>query len=123
VSLGAASNIFASVANFLQQHGWQAGAGVLVEVRLVDGSAATPSGHVSLDETIAGLKARGVEFSADLPGATPAVLLEVQMKDSASYLVGLPNFYVLTRYNPPVNYVLAVNALAEALRGLPPSER
>ena len=31
------NNIFASVANFLQQYGWQAGAGVVVDARLLDG--------------------------------------------------------------------------------------
>lgn len=94
-----------------------------MDASLEDGSTATPSEHVSLDETVAGLKAKGVDLSADLPGPTPAVLLEVRMKDTASYRVGLPNFYVLTRYNPRVNYVLAVNALAEALRGLPHPNR
>jgi hypothetical protein len=53
-----------------------------VDASLEDGSTATPSEHVSLDETVAGLKAKGVDLSADLPGPTPAVLLEVRMKDT-----------------------------------------
>ena len=35
--------------------------------------------------------------------------------EGAEYWLGLPNFYVITRYNRSVMYAMAVNQLAELL--------
>jgi membrane-bound lytic murein transglycosylase B len=45
-----------------------------------------------------------------------AALFAVQTQDGPRYWFGLNNFYVITRYNRSINYAMAVNELATALR-------
>jgi membrane-bound lytic murein transglycosylase B len=40
----------------------------------------------------------------------------VRAQDGPRYWLGLNNFHVITRYNPSVNYALAVHELAQELR-------
>ena len=108
-----------SVANFLKEHGWQAGEPVLLRAkpspealaRYVDGSLEpkTPIGE---------LLATGLEIEPPAPSPeTRGVLVPV----GAEYRVGLQNFYVITRYNRSVIYAAAVSDLADALAARPQS--
>ncbi|MDE2221182.1 MAG: lytic murein transglycosylase B, partial [Gammaproteobacteria bacterium] len=109
------ADIFASVANYLQQHGWEYGQPVLAEARL--GSApdpATPTGS-ALNETLGALRARGMQVASLLDDATPCMLLAAPQSDGMAYRVGFRNFYVITRYNHSPLYAMAVNDLAQAL--------
>jgi membrane-bound lytic murein transglycosylase B len=42
-------------------------------------------------------------------------LLEMEGEGGAEWIAGLPNLYVITRYNRSYLYALAVNDLAQAL--------
>jgi peptidoglycan lytic transglycosylase B len=110
-------DIFASVAHYLQQCGWQAGGPVVADVRIDPGATfRIDPGNLRLDETIDGLNAQGVRVEANaVPGNTPVVLLLAQQQDGPTYRVGFNNFHALTRYNHSALYAMAVDELARAI--------
>ena len=56
-------DIIASVANYFKAHGWVADGPVLAEAVLQpDAPVIADPGNLSLNETVAGLKAKGVDF-------------------------------------------------------------
>jgi len=109
-------DIFASTANYLHQAGWRDGAPVLAEVTGTGGADPTPPDHVSLNDTLGGLRAQGLSISATLPDDTPAMLIAAPESDAMHYRVGFHNFYVITRYNSSPLYAMAVYDLAQAIR-------
>jgi membrane-bound lytic murein transglycosylase B len=108
-----------SVANFLKQHGWQAGGAVMFEAQVETAAArAYADGGIEPKHRIAELRGAGARFTApaDLDTALGA-LVELPTPERASeYRVALQNFYVLTRYNRSAFYATAVAELAAALR-------
>ena len=109
-------DIFASIANYLAQHGWEYGQPVIAEAS--PGTATLPTAlpaSVQLGDTLGALRAGGVKVAAMLDDATPCVLLPAEQKDGTAYRVGFRNFYVITRYNRSPLYAMAVHDLATAL--------
>lgn len=107
-----------SVANFLKSHGWQRDADVAVEAR-VEGEAwrAYASGRFEPRYSLTEIRQAGVEFDSPQPAGATATLVELANLDRPSaYVVGLRNFYVITRYNRSALYAAAVNDLARELR-------
>ena len=113
-----AADAVGSVGHFLQQHGWQPGAPVLAPVT-VSGEAflAFVDGGVEPKHTVAALAAAGA-MAPELPPEARAVLLALEngREEAPEYRIGLPNFYVLTRYNRSTYYACAVMDLAASLR-------
>ncbi len=109
------ADIFASVANYLAQHGWEYGQPVLAEATL--GTAPEPATPASttLNETLGALRARGMQVTSLLDDATPCLTIPAPLNGSMSYRVGFRNFYVITRYNRSPLYAMAVNDLAQAI--------
>ena len=109
-------DIFASVANYLHECGWQPGGPVVADVRIDPGATfqINPSNLV-LDRTIDGLNAQGVRVDTAVPGDTPVVLLLAEQQDGPTYRVGFNNFHALTRYNYSAMYAMAVDELARAI--------
>jgi membrane-bound lytic murein transglycosylase B len=109
-------DIFASVANYLHECGWQAGGPVVADVRIDPGATfqINPS-NLKLDQTIDGLNAQGVRVATAVPGNTPVVLILAEQQDGPSYRVGFNNFHALTRYNYSALYAMAVDELARAI--------
>jgi membrane-bound lytic murein transglycosylase B len=110
------ADIFASVANYLHQYGWQYGAPVLADAQLAGATGLTPPDHMALNDTLGNLRARGLSISTSLPDSTPALLLGAAQQDAMAYRVGFQNFYVITRYNTSPLYAMAVHDLAEAIK-------
>jgi membrane-bound lytic murein transglycosylase B len=108
--------ILNSTAEFLRDHGWVKGGPVLSEAQVRDGTNIAGSGRLALNETLHSLKVKGVKVDSRLPGSTRAVLIQAALEDSVQYRVGFKNFYVISRYNPRVNYAMAVCDLAQELR-------
>jgi membrane-bound lytic murein transglycosylase B len=115
---GSFADAIGSVANFLQAHGWERGRPVAfaAQVRgenyreIVDAGIKPGYRCGELDDF--GVSAQG-EAGADAPCA----LIELPTPGEASqYLVGLTNFYVLTRYNRSSLYAAAVLELAQAVK-------
>ncbi|MGH8210232.1 MAG: lytic murein transglycosylase B [Steroidobacteraceae bacterium] len=109
-------DIIASVANYLQEHGWEAGGPVLAEARLQPAPTFQIDPHkVELNETVDSLNAQGVKIDLTVPGDTPAVLIAAEQPDGPAYRVGFKNFYVITRYNGSARYAMSVYDLAQAI--------
>jgi membrane-bound lytic murein transglycosylase B len=109
-------DIVASVANYLHEHGWIAGAPVLADVQLDPSPSFQLESHgLELNETVDSLGARGVRVALEVPADTPAVLISAEQADGPAYRVGFHNFYVLTRYNASPRYAMAVYDLAQAI--------
>jgi membrane-bound lytic murein transglycosylase B len=107
-----------SVANFLAAHGWVAGAPAAVAASVRgDGHRAFVNGEVVPIHRPEVLRAAGVEFAAAIDPDAPCVLIELDSPDAPPvHLVGLQNFYALTRYNRSSFYAAAVNDLADEIK-------
>jgi membrane-bound lytic murein transglycosylase B len=110
-------DIIASVANYFKEHGWVADGPVLADAVLQpDAPVVADPGNLSLNETVAGLKAKGVEFDPASQNPDAKVLLvPAETQVGPSYRVGFKNFEVITRYNRSVRYAMAVHDLAQTI--------
>jgi membrane-bound lytic murein transglycosylase B len=110
-------DIIASVANYFKQNGWVPDGPVLAEaVVQPDAPAVADVGNLSLNETVGGLRAKGVEFdNAKQSESTPVLLVPAEQQDGPAYRVGFKNFVVITRYNRSVRYAMAVHDLATTI--------
>ena len=88
---------------------------MLAEAQLPPDLSLLPPDHLALNDTLGGLRARGLTVSSDLPDDTPALLLAAPQLDANGYRVGFQNFYVITRYNNSPLYAMAVFDLAQAI--------
>ena len=108
-----AADAVGSVANFLKEHGWQAGEPVLYRAKpSPEALARYLDGSVEPKTPLAELLATGLELDP-APSAPEALGALVAL--GAEYRVGLQNFYVITRYNRSALYAAAVSDLADAL--------
>lgn len=105
----------ASVANFLQQHGWQRNGRIAANAR-ADGEKIADLLKLDIVPklTPTEMSAYGVS-SPDAPNIPAALIDLVTPQQATEYRLGFNNFYVLTRYNRSSFYALAVNDLAETL--------
>lgn len=109
------ADIFGSIANYLQQHGWQYEQPVLAEAALGAANPPDATNSVVLNETLGALRLRGIHVTSALSDDTPCLILPATLADGMSYRVGFHNFYVITRYNRSPLYAMAVNDLAQAI--------
>ena len=109
------ADIFGSIANYLQQHGWEYGRPVLAEAALGSAPAPAMPANVTLDATLGALRERGMQVASTLDEATPCLAIPAPLSSGMSYRVGFRNFYVITRYNRSPMYAMAVNDLAQAI--------
>jgi len=107
-----------SVARFLQQHGWEAGAPVAAPARLDGDPAALIAAGIKPVSPLRELLRQGVRAAGEAgDGERPAALIDLVTPDEPSeYWVGFGNFYAITRYNRSSFYAMSVFQLAEALR-------
>jgi membrane-bound lytic murein transglycosylase B len=111
------SDVCASVGNYLKEHGWNPGEPVLSEATVDPVKAADLDGRtLALDDTVASLKAKGVDFDTSLPADAPALLIAADEPDGVHWRVGYNNFYAITRYNHSALYAMAVYELAAAVK-------
>jgi membrane-bound lytic murein transglycosylase B len=108
-------DVFASVANYFVEHGWQPGAPVLAELNHNNPPDDPATTKLSLDDTLGSLHRRGYIFSSPKPEDTPVMLLPVQFEQSLGWRAGFQNFYVITRYNRSALYAMAVHELAQSI--------
>ena len=109
------ADIFASVANYLQEHGWADGQPVLAEAELGDAPPPAPGANLALSDTLGALRSRGMRAASLLGDDTPCMLIPAALESGTSYRVGFQNFYVITRYNRSPLYAMAVHDMAQAL--------
>ncbi len=102
-----------SVANYLHVHGWRRGETIFapVSASLPNSAEALVGKRAKLTHDTAELASAGVVF--DQRGASDkASLFSLAQESGRTYVVGFRNFYAITRYNPSVNYAMAVTELS-----------
>jgi len=115
------ADVFASVANYLREHGWRTDEPVMASADVTEADlAGLEFGKLALTETVGSLRARGVRFDTPLPAEAPAVLIELAGRDGPEHRVGFANFYAITRYNRSQLYASAVSDLADAIAAAAP---
>ncbi|MFL9863954.1 lytic murein transglycosylase B [Paraburkholderia fungorum] len=115
-----------SVANYLRQNGWENGRPVVWKIGTDAGSLGVaqaaadgkPEPHWPLDQLLrAGLLLNepGVDIAAE--AGTPVTVVDLPSPGRGTeYMLGLKNFYVLTRYNRSFFYALAVYQLGQRVK-------
>ena len=110
-------DIFASVANYLNEYGWDRvrrcwprRSSTRIATFQIEPRNARSHRDARRPQAM-----RGVSIDSDLPGNTPAVLIAAEQHDGPAYRVGFKNFYVISRYNRSARYAMAVDDLAQAI--------
>ncbi|MFM0011819.1 lytic murein transglycosylase B [Paraburkholderia sediminicola] len=115
-----------SVANYLRQNGWENGRPVVWKIGTDAGSLGVaqaaadgkPEPHWPLDQLLrAGLLLNepGVDIASE--AGTPVTVVDLPSPGRGTeYMLGLKNFYVLTRYNRSFFYALAVYQLGQRVK-------
>ncbi|WP_034474223.1 lytic murein transglycosylase B [Aestuariibacter salexigens] len=110
-----------SVANYFKAHGWQAGQPVAYPARVTDKSEKLINKDLKFTRRWQDLQQSGVTLhdeSVTVASDSKAKLLEFELAEGAEYWVGLPNFYVITRYNHSPLYAMAVYQLSQRIRDM-----
>ncbi len=106
-----------SVGNYLKQNGWREGQAIFSA--LPDGipSAATKLISKKSKPTLTAeqLRAAGITVDATA-GSKKRALLRLKEAQGYRYIIAYHNFHVITRYNPSINYAMAVSELAQRIR-------
>ncbi|MBT8765405.1 lytic murein transglycosylase B [Metapseudomonas boanensis] len=105
-----------SVASYFKQHGWVAG-GPVVSRAQVRGERVDEGLTQGLDpvKDVGDLRALGWASGDAVRDDVPVTAFKLEGDEGAEYWMGLPNFYVITRYNRSVMYAMAVHQLSELL--------
>jgi membrane-bound lytic murein transglycosylase B len=106
-----------SVANYLKQAKWQPGQPVCIRVRpKVKPAPALLDGAHKLKTTVGRLRASGYDIDASIGDDVKAGVIALDEEKGSSYWVVFENFYVITRYNPSIEYAMAVHELSTTLK-------
>lgn len=109
-------DVIGSVANYFAQHGWQRGQAVISSTR----GSLSESNHLEIgiehSYPISTLNQAGLEVVGHCACDYPMRLLLLRHQNKDEYVLGHPNFYVLTRYNHSTYYAMAVHELSVELR-------
>ncbi|MES2563999.1 MAG: lytic murein transglycosylase B [Pseudomonadota bacterium] len=106
-----------SVANYYKSFGWRAGEAVTVQAEA--GEADVPAlvaAGIRPHSTVSELRKRGLVVPGPVDDNAEATVLAVETDVGRRVLLGLNNFYVITRYNRSVNYAMAVHELSQEMR-------
>lgn len=114
-----------SVGRFLQLHGWEQGRPVVWRIAGDAGSlgvaSAAADGEPWPTRTLNQLTRAGLQLDEPIDsgreGETGVLVVDLPTPDQPTeYMIGLRNFYVLTRYNRSFFYALSVYQLGEAVK-------
>jgi len=112
--VGSPRDAMASVANYFNQHGWQAGQPVVARAQAQPGAAPFVPENFEPKYTLDDLAARGFRAVDPVP-ALPATLVTLEGAEGTEYWIAFKNFHVITRYNRSPLYAMAVHQLAQAI--------
>jgi membrane-bound lytic murein transglycosylase B len=115
-----------SVANYLRQNGWESGRPVVWKIGADAGSLGVaqaaangqPEPHWPLDQLLrAGLVLNEQNVDIASEAGTPVTVVDLPTPGRGTeFVLGLKNFYVLTRYNRSFFYALAVYQLGQKVK-------
>lgn len=105
-----------SIANYYRVFGWQTGEQVVLPAT-VEGAGYLALAEKGIEPVLTAdvFKEAGVTMQEDL-GERGAAMLVLEGAGGQLHLLGLKNFYVITRYNRSTNYAMSVYELAQAIR-------
>lgn len=105
-----------SVASYFKRHGWVTGEAV-VSTAQISGEQAEDGLTQGLDpvKTVGELRAMGWSSHEALRDDVPVTAFRLEGEAGPEYWLGLPNFYVITRYNRSAMYAMAVHQLSDLL--------
>ncbi|QCR35517.1 lytic murein transglycosylase B [Nissabacter sp. SGAir0207] len=101
-----------SVAHYFAAHGWVKNGTVAVQA---SGQAPLMQQGYTTKYTVGALSAAGLRPLSPLRDDQQVSLLRLDIGTAYQYWYGLPNFYVITRYNHSTHYAMAVWQLGEAV--------
>ncbi|MGH8029479.1 MAG: lytic murein transglycosylase B [Arenimonas sp.] len=104
----------ASVANYFNKHGWQAGQPVVAPAQAQPGAAPFVPENFEAKYTLEELAARGYRATGNVP-ALPATLVTLEGAQGTEHWLAFKNFHVITRYNRSPLYAMAVHQLAQEI--------
>ncbi|MCX2523539.1 lytic murein transglycosylase B [Larsenimonas rhizosphaerae] len=116
-----------SVASYFSRHHWQSGEPIYIDAT----GPMTPPGAIAFNQvskgtstTIAALEQAGIKADGALPSNTSVLPVALDFEDGHTrYVLGMPNFYVITRYNHSHLYAMAVTTLAEHIKDVMAQEK
>lgn len=109
-----------SIANYLAKNGWQRNRPTAIKAKISGTQFHKVHGadkkHRKPSVTVAELQQYGIRAETDLTPDSKAVFITLEDEDKEEYWLGLNNFYVITRYNPSINYAMMVFTLSEDIK-------
>lgn len=106
-----------SVANYFKRHGWRAQKPVTMRLDSVPNAVSNlATRKLKTTQTAGGLKNAGLSLPQGLSEATELSVIRLEGEVAPQFYLGLPNFYVITRYNRSVLYAMAVHDLSQAIK-------
>jgi len=105
-----------SASSYFKQHGWAAGEPVVARAK-VSGERFEEGLTVGLEsqKNAGEMRALGWQFDKSVADQTAVTAFRLEGAEGDEYWLGLPNFYVITRYNRSVMYAMAVHQLSQLL--------
>jgi membrane-bound lytic murein transglycosylase B len=115
--LGSSEDSIASIANFLKKHGWQPQQQIVTPATLQKTHNKKYLKKTTRPKvSVATLEKNGIQPQQKTPPAMKAMVITLNPQTQPQYWLGFENFYVIMRYNPRVNYAMAVYQLSEKIR-------
>ena len=111
-----ADDAVGSIARYFNEHGWQKNQPVVSATsgQLPASSNLEPGLETQYSRDV--LQQAGLNLVGNCQCDYPLRLLMLRHDKQDQYLVGHPNFYVITRYNHSTHYAMAVHELAQAIK-------
>lgn len=115
--VGSTADAIGSVANYYHSFGWKPGATVVVPAYSGDAELGPLlAAGIKPHTKIADLRSRGLIVQDAVDETAEATLFTIETEAGPKLMLGLNNFYVITRYNRSINYAMAVHELAREIR-------
>jgi membrane-bound lytic murein transglycosylase B len=111
-----ATDAIGSVANYFTEHGWRGGEPVAIRAAARGSAPRFMKAGYDTSYRVETLAHNGLVANLPLDEQGRVSLLRLDAVGGYEYWLGLPNFYVITRYNHSSYYAMAVYQLAQALR-------
>jgi len=116
IDLWNAEDAIGSIANYFKQHNWRSEELVAVRAE-VTGEKVKQALSPNLEPSITGKELRhfGWDGFSNVFDDYQITALQLEGENGFEYWLGLPNFYVITRYNRSSMYAMAVYQLSEEI--------
>jgi membrane-bound lytic murein transglycosylase B len=110
------SDAIGSIAHYLQQHGWQSGATVVLPAEIEGDNTQLLALALKPQHSLEHLRTLGLIVAGNVPATAAATVIQLETEAGPpAYWAAFDNFYTITRYNRSTRYAMAVYLLAEAI--------